>query len=1086
MDSSDRNADDLFFAALEIEDAAARASFLEDSCGADAGLRGRVERLLAANAHVGRFLEPPTAAATVAWEGPSHWGGPEQAIGPYRLLEPIGEGGMGTVYMAEQTAPVRRMVALKVIKPGMDSRQVLARFEAERQALALMDHPNIAKVHDAGTTEQGRPYFVMELVKGVPITHFCDKRRLTLRERLELFIPVCQAVQHAHQKGVIHRDLKPSNVLVALYDGVPVPKVIDFGVAKATGQKLTEATLFTGFGAVVGTPEYMSPEQAELNQLDVDTRSDVYSLGVLLYELLTGTTPLAPGRLKEAAVLEILRVIREEEPPRPSTRLSTTEELPSIAADRGVEPRKLAGLVRGELDWVVMKALEKDRNRRYETASGLAADLRRYLDDEPVMACPPSVRYRLGKLARRNKGLLATSAVVLIALVAGTAVATWQAVRATRAERGTSLALAEARRAVDEMYTQVAEKWLAGQPALTQLQREFLEKALAFYERFAAGAGSYPQERYDALRALYRVGAIRMELGRHAEAVAALRQVVERGADLVHRFPDRSEFRLALAEGRLKLAAVLRETGKSSNGVKGNEFLLTSNGIMTGSRPGWTEEADGAVRQAGQDLAALRVSVPRDAAYRRRLAEAEDILSRELTLTRQLPEAESVAREALATWESLANEFPNEPEYRFGLATAYRRLGGHLMWWGGQNAKAEEAHRQAEARFSDLLKQHPRDRRFRQARADNLQNLAVLRSWEKSHAEAEGMARQAVALYEGLAADFPDVPAYAEGVAACLNNVAADLEGQGRFPDAEGFIRQSLALRERLADRYPDVPRYEMDFAGSCQGLAVSLSKQGKHEEARQVADRGLQRARAYWQARPELTTAPPNYTNLLVNRVRIAMVAGDRATAERDAEGWARLTVDRFAKDQLGAAVLGLCQGQTESREGEPPAIIQVNLLLAKVLIREADRRGLDHPQALYHLADLMTTGPDELRDPERALRFARRAVELKPGDGMCRQSLGWALYRAGDLRGCMEHLSERDFMTCAFLAMAHWRLGDKERARALYDVAERGLAGYEKRWKPGVYPTPTMLRRMRDEAAALLGMADTKAASDSSRPLE
>src|SRR5439155_25651546 len=272
--------------------------------------------------------------------------------------------------------------------------------EAERQALALMDHPNIAKVLEAGTTDSGRPYFVMELVKGVPITQYCDERHLTPKERLELFILVCQAVQHAHHKGIVHRDLKPSNVLIALYDGEPVPKVIDFGVAKATGAKLTERTLFTEFGAVVGTLEYMSPEQAEPNQLDIDTRSDIYALGVLLYELLTGTTPLGRKRLKQAALLEVLRLIREEEPPKPSARLSTTEELPSIAANRGLEPKKLSGLVRGELDWIVMKCLEKDRNRRYETASGLARDIERHLNDEPVQACPPSVVYRMRKLVR--------------------------------------------------------------------------------------------------------------------------------------------------------------------------------------------------------------------------------------------------------------------------------------------------------------------------------------------------------------------------------------------------------------------------------------------------------------------------------------------------------------------------------------------------------------------------------------------------------------------------------------------------------------------------------------------------------------
>jgi non-specific serine/threonine protein kinase/serine/threonine-protein kinase len=339
----------------------------------------------------------------------------------------------------------------------MDSRQVLARFGAERQALALMDHPNIAKVFDAGTTDTGRPYFVMELVKGVPITRFCDERRLTLRERLELAIPVCQAVQHAHQKGVIHRDLKPSNVLIALYDGKPVPKVIDFGVAKATGPRLTDQTLYTEFGAVVGTLEYMSPEQAEMNQLDIDTRSDIYSLGVLLYELLTGSTPLDRKRLKRGAILEMLRVIREEESPRPSHRLSSTEELPSIAACRNVEPRKMSGIVRGELDWIVMKALEKDRTRRYETASAMAADLRRYLDDEPVQACPPSARYRLGKLARRHRAALTTAVVVGVALTVGAAVSLLQAIRATRAERRTAAALTEAQQQRGEAGRKAAE-----------------------------------------------------------------------------------------------------------------------------------------------------------------------------------------------------------------------------------------------------------------------------------------------------------------------------------------------------------------------------------------------------------------------------------------------------------------------------------------------------------------------------------------------------------------------------------------------------------------------------------------------------
>ena len=361
--------------------------------------------------------------------------------GRYKLLEQIAEGGMGTVWVAEQTKPVRRKVALKLIKPGMDSRQVLSRFEAERQALALMDHPNIAKVFDGGVTDEGRPFFVMEYVKGVPITQYCDDVQVAVRERLKLFVQVCQAVQHAHQKGIIHRDLKPSNILVCLYDGQPVPKVIDFGLAKAMHQPLTEHTLYTAHASVVGTPLYMSPEQAETNNLDIDTRSDVYSLGVVLYELLTGTTPLDRGQLKTAAWHEIVRLIKESEPARPSTKLSSSASLPSVAAQRGLEPAQLSRLVRGDLDWIVMKCLEKDRNRRYETANGLARDIERYLQDEPVQASPPSAAYRLKKFIRRNK----TAAAFMLLLVAAVAALTVTNIQTSRAERRATIENAKAK-----------------------------------------------------------------------------------------------------------------------------------------------------------------------------------------------------------------------------------------------------------------------------------------------------------------------------------------------------------------------------------------------------------------------------------------------------------------------------------------------------------------------------------------------------------------------------------------------------------------------------------------------------------------
>jgi WD40 repeat protein len=415
------NDEALFHEAL-AKPSAGRAAFLDAACTGQPELRAAVEALLAGHeTSAAKFLDNPAMAAGTGEFGAHGWSAAVGTIiaGRYKLLEKIGEGGMGEVWVAEQTQPVRRKVALKLIKPGMDSKHVLARFEAERQALALMDHASIAKVLDGGLTGDHRPFFVMEYVKGVPITEYCDARQLRINERLQLFVQVCQAVQHAHQKGIIHRDLKPSNILVAPYDDKPVPKVIDFGLAKAMHQSLTERTLHTAHETVLGTPLYMSPEQALLNNLDVDTRTDIYSLGVLLYELLTGTTPLEKQRFKAAAWDEVRRFIREEEPPRPSKRLSSTATLPSLAACRQTEPASLTRLIRGELDWIVMKALEKDRSRRYETANGFAMDVQRFLVGEAVLAVPPSAGYRLRKFARRNKVplLVAAGAMVLLLVI---------------------------------------------------------------------------------------------------------------------------------------------------------------------------------------------------------------------------------------------------------------------------------------------------------------------------------------------------------------------------------------------------------------------------------------------------------------------------------------------------------------------------------------------------------------------------------------------------------------------------------------------------------------------------------------------
>ena len=473
-----------------------RAAVLSRECGGDAELRARIEAMLRA-AEDDRFLSSPTAnlvapsshdvqatldtpssdgdAATVVLRQAE---APGTRIGPYKILQQIGEGGFGSVFMAEQEKPVQRKVALKIIKLGMDTRQVVARFEQERQALAMMDHPNIARVYDAGATETGRPYFAMELVKGDPIVEYCDKNNLSIADRLDLFAQVCNAVQHAHTKGIIHRDIKSSNILVSTQDGRPHAKVIDFGIAKATASKLTEKTLFTEHRQLIGTPEYMSPEQAE-GSLDIDTRTDVYSLGVVLYELLTGTTPFTGKNLRSAAYAEIQRMIREDEPPKPSTRLhQNAETLAGVAAARRTEPRRLGTIVRGELDWIVMKALEKERARRYETASGLGADVRRFLDGDEVLAAPPSAMYRVRKFVRRNKGTVVAGSVVSLALalgILGTSVGLVNAKR-ERAE-------AERARTGEAEQRRVAEARLAEAEATVR----FLDEMLGAADPMASG-----------------------------------------------------------------------------------------------------------------------------------------------------------------------------------------------------------------------------------------------------------------------------------------------------------------------------------------------------------------------------------------------------------------------------------------------------------------------------------------------------------------------------------------------------------------------------------------------------------------------
>ncbi len=470
--------DQIFNIARRIDCPELRRVFLEEVCGPGGELARRVSELLQADVE-DDFLELGPAPVNTVTQASGFRDNPhpstelpEESIGSYKLLEVIGEGGMGTVYMAEQTEPVKRRVALKLIKTGMDTQQVITRFEAERQALALMDHQNIAKVYDAGATDSGRPYFVMELVKGKPITKFCDEQRLDTEARLKLFQKVCQAVQHAHQKGIIHRDLKPSNVMVAMYDDQPVPKVIDFGVAKATGDELTEQTMFTRFGQIVGTLEYMSPEQAQFNNLDIDTRSDIYSMGAILYELLAGEPPFECEKIKSQALDETLRMIREDEPTKPSTRLSAIRDATQAASNQQTSPAKLGSILRGDLDWIVMKTLEKDRVRRYDTCSSLSEDIERHFRTEPISAGPPSATYRFGKFLKRHRVQFAVMTLVIAIVAVGTFFSAWYAVRAKIAEAD---AKQQARQAsLSEAHAIVREQEAIREASISEAVSEFL------------------------------------------------------------------------------------------------------------------------------------------------------------------------------------------------------------------------------------------------------------------------------------------------------------------------------------------------------------------------------------------------------------------------------------------------------------------------------------------------------------------------------------------------------------------------------------------------------------------------------------
>jgi len=810
--SKQLSAEEIFHAAREKSDPAERASFLEGACGNDASLRAKVESLLTADADAGKFLKEvsrgsdpdatiPQAARGVVSQArvaPSEHVGDQ--IGRYKLLQQIGEGGFGVVYMAEQREPVKRRVALKVIKLGMDTRQVIARFEAERQALAMMDHPNIAKVLDAGSTQTGRPYFVMEYIKGVPILEYCDTDKLDTKARLELFSQVCHAIQHAHQKGIIHRDIKPNNVLVTMHDGVPVPKVIDFGIAKATSAELTAKTLFTEHRQMIGTPAYMSPEQAEMSGLDIDTRSDIYSLGVLLYELLTGTTPFDSKELLSKGFAEMMRIIREVEPHKPSTRLSSLGATGTRTAQqrRAVDPKKLSQTLKGDLDWIVMKCLEKDRTHRYETANELSADIKRHLNNEPVTAGAPSTGYKLRKFVRRNRAQVIAGGVVAAVLVLGVIGTTIGMVWALKektladAERARAMVAAEAEAKAKLDADRQRDSAVAAQKD-AESQRDKAEKVSQFTGMIFSGAGHWMKKGYDTtlLKEMMDFAATKIEEGvlkSAPEGELTLRMMIG-GA-----YKDLAEYDAArkILEPAVALARQINlgDNPKTAWILQPLASLLQFTGDLAGAESLFRESLEMTKRLSPDDSQAV--------------VDGLDTLSTLLIERGELAEAEGLKREALAMARRL-----NSPSVAINLMNL-----GFVLQNRGNLAEAEPLLREAleKCGLAGPLSQVPL--------AFALSNQARLLHARGDLTEAEPLYRESLEMLQRL---YPRDHKY---VAMGLASLASLLQERGDLESAEPLFRESLEMRERLLGKENRDTLFSVILMG---GLRVA---QGNHADA--------------------------------------------------------------------------------------------------------------------------------------------------------------------------------------------------------------------------------------------------------------
>lgn len=1053
-DSAHRDVE-IFARALQIP-AAQRAEFLESACGGDESLLQCVAGLLRTHDLAGTFLED-SPGSTVLGAPPSSSAGekPGDHIGRYKLLQQIGEGGCGVVFMAEQEEPVRRRVALKIIKPGMDTRSVIARFEAERQALALMDHPNIAKVFDAGATASGRPYFVMELVRGIKITEYCDRNSLSTEERLGLFVQVCQAVQHAHQKGIIHRDIKPSNILVTqTLEGEALPVVIDFGIAKATtDQRLTDKTLFTAFAMLIGTPAYMSPEQAALTSVDVDTRTDIYSLGVLLYELLTGVTPFDTGELLKSGLDEIRRVIQEEEPLRPSTRLvkMTGRDLTAVAQHRKSEPPRLIRSISGDLDWIAMKALEKDRTRRYDTATGLALDVTRFLSNETISARPPSKVYKLGKLVLRNKLMFAGMGVIAVLLVASLIIVSASLAKEQQARRETHSALQQAQAEKSTAQTEAAKS----------------RQVTRFLEDMLQGVGPS-----------YALG----------QDTRMLRGILDRTAQRVG--PEMASQPMVEAELRGLIGRLYLEIGEYSLAEEMHRAALALNRKFFGER---TEQAAASQHDLGDALWKQRKLAEAETAYNEALAIRRQLFGDEhagvaTTLNglgavyrrqRKLAESEALTRQAFEIRKKL---FGNE---HLEVADSLRHL-AIVLADRGLRAESEAAAREMLAMRRRLLgTDHP-------LVAASLADVAWVTGFSGNLAEVEALETQAFVIQQKV------LPEAHPDLVKSIYLLGERMRQRGNFAESHTVLNAALSIQRRLlGENHPDV-------LATLRGLATVLEQQKNWPDAEIVRRELL----AQWRKRSGDGDRQVLTETEALCRVLMAQKKWEEAEQLLD-----QTLTPSFLQEPSSLKLLGLrldLRGRRgKLQQAAEDAALALKLeprsnerfqVLATLLAKNGDRARYNETCQQFFAAFAQTTNiyvADQLA--KICLLLPNADMDLKALDALANVALAGSAedkysvpffqvckalsqYRLGNFSEAVAmaqkplQSSTRDSHShaCAVLAMAHWRLGQKEQARLMLEkgnvlsppiIPARDTEHSGKAWMAWVYARISL-----DEAADLL----------------